>query len=95
MWNFVQLTRKCPCGGPFHNKVARFSNFVKKDSSTGGFFLWIYEIWSNTSSIQHLRWVLLFTRVSAEEVTNCLFDHAEYEYNSDQTQWNTRAFCYE
>ena len=40
-------------------------------------------------------WLLLFTRVSAEKVANYLFDHAEYEYNSDQTLWNARAYCYE
>ena len=32
------------------------------------------------------RWLLLFTRASAEKVTNYLFDNAEYENNSDQTQ---------
>ena len=70
--------KKYLCVGPFHDKVARCSIFVKKYSSTVAVSL---RNWQNT--------------VLAEKVTNYLFDHVEYENDSDQTQWNTRAYCYE
>ena len=64
-WNFVKLLVKYLYVGPFHNKVARCSNFAKKQVFSSEFtkfdrtpFLW------NTHG-----WLLLFTHVSAEKVT--------------------------
>ena len=89
---FCKIHKKIPMRGSLSWKHV-LATLLKKDLSTGVFFCEFTKFDRIPLLYNTFLWLHLFTRVSVEKVTNYLSDHAEYEYNSDQRQWNTGAHC--